>query len=175
MVARLEPRIRASAKDILDQVAKKGSADFVTSIAAELPLQVIAELLGVPQTTATRSSSGRTASSASTIRSFRLRSKTARPPPPSSGCTRTSSPTRAADEAGKICHVLINAEIEGERLSDMEFDSFFLLLAVAGNETTRNLISGGLLALIEHPEQSAPADWRPDADPERASKRCFAG
>ena len=49
MVARLEPRVRAAAKDIVDQVAKKGSAEFVTSIAAELPLRVIADLLGVPQ------------------------------------------------------------------------------------------------------------------------------
>ena len=49
MVARLEPRIRAAAKDIVDQVIAKGEADFVTSIAAELPLRVIADLLGVPQ------------------------------------------------------------------------------------------------------------------------------
>src|SRR5207244_11041065 len=49
--------------------------------------------------------------------------------------------------------ILIDAEVEGERLSDLELDLFFLLLSVAGNETTRNLISHGLLALIEHPDQ----------------------
>ena len=49
--------------------------------------------------------------------------------------------------------MLLQAEVEGERLSDLEFDLFFELLAVAGNETTRNLISHGMLALIEHPDE----------------------
>src|SRR2546428_3409609 len=52
-----------------------------------------------------------------------------------------------------LVSVLMAAEVDGEKLTEVEFDSFFLLLAVAGNETTRNLISGGMLALIEHPDQ----------------------
>jgi cytochrome P450 len=52
-----------------------------------------------------------------------------------------------------IVTALIQAEVDGERLSDLEFNLFFLLLAVAGNETTRNAISHGMLALIEHPDQ----------------------
>ena len=68
-----------------------------------------------------------------------------------------------ADRAGRrrsarnpgddIVSALLQAEVDGERLTDAEFDLFFLLLAVAGNETTRNLISHGMLCLIEHPEQ----------------------
>ncbi len=54
-----------------------------------------------------------------------------------------------------LVSVLMNAEVDGAQLTEMEFDAFFLLLAVAGNETTRNLISGGMLALIENPEQRA--------------------
>jgi cholest-4-en-3-one 26-monooxygenase len=156
MVARLEPRIRAAAKDIIDQVAKKGSADFVASIAAELPLQVIAELLGVPAEDRhkifewsnrligfddpefqTSFEDGKAAATELWMYASQL------------------AELRRENKGEDLVSVLINAEIDGERLSDMEFDSFFLLLAVAGNETTRNLISGGLLALIEHPEQRA--------------------
>jgi cytochrome P450 len=54
-----------------------------------------------------------------------------------------------------LATVLVQGEVEGEKLSDLQFNNFFLLLAVAGNETTRNLISGGMLALIEHPEARA--------------------
>jgi cholest-4-en-3-one 26-monooxygenase len=52
-----------------------------------------------------------------------------------------------------LVSVLMEAEVDGEKLSEAEFDAFFLLLSVAGNETTRNLISGGMLALIQHPEE----------------------
>jgi cholest-4-en-3-one 26-monooxygenase len=52
-----------------------------------------------------------------------------------------------------LVSVLMRAEVDGEALTEMEFDLFFLLLAVAGNETTRNLISGGMRAMFEHPDQ----------------------
>jgi cholest-4-en-3-one 26-monooxygenase len=60
---------------------------------------------------------------------------------------------KRANPSDDIVSVLLQAEVDGERLSDLEFDLFFELLAVAGNETTRNLISHGALALIEHPDQ----------------------
>jgi cholest-4-en-3-one 26-monooxygenase len=52
-----------------------------------------------------------------------------------------------------VISTLMKAEMDGEALTETEFDAFFVLLSVAGNETTRNLISGGMLALLEHPEQ----------------------
>jgi cholest-4-en-3-one 26-monooxygenase len=60
---------------------------------------------------------------------------------------------KRAHPSDDIVSTLLAAEVEGERLTDLEFDLFFELLAVAGNETTRNLISHGMLALVEHPDQ----------------------
>jgi cholest-4-en-3-one 26-monooxygenase len=60
---------------------------------------------------------------------------------------------RKGKEDKDLVTVLINARIDGDQLNEMEFDAFFLMLAVAGNETTRNLISGGMLALMENPAQ----------------------
>ena len=89
--------------------------------------------------------------------------------------TRPSWPRRsAANPRDDLVSVLLQAEVDGERLSDTEFDLFFLLLAVAGNETTRNLISGGMLALIEHPEQRASCSTTRRSCPAR-SRRCCAG
>ena len=62
---------------------------------------------------------------------------------------------RRAHPRDDIVTALINAEVDGHRLSDLDFNLFFLLLVVAGNETTRNAISHAMLALIEHPDQRA--------------------
>jgi cholest-4-en-3-one 26-monooxygenase len=60
---------------------------------------------------------------------------------------------RRDDPQEDLISRIINAEIEGEHLETLEYDVFFVMLAIAGNETTRNLISGGMRALIENPEQ----------------------
>jgi cholest-4-en-3-one 26-monooxygenase len=156
MVARLEPRIRAAAKDIVDQVAKKGSAEFVSSIAAELPLQVIADLLGVPQEDRHKIFDWSNRLIGFDDPEFQTSFEDGKAAAAELWMYASQLADQRRDHKGEdLVSVLINAEIEGERLSEMEFDSFFLLLAVAGNETTRNLISGGLLALIEHPAERA--------------------
>ena len=95
----------------------------------------------------------------------------------SSSCTRNEladdrrAPTRATTSPA----VLMHAEVDGERLTESEFDSFFMLLAVAGNETTRNLISGGMLALIAA-SRAARAACSPTRRSSRPrSRRCCAG
>ncbi len=156
IVARLEEHIREMARRIVDAVAAKGECDFVTEIAAELPLQVIAEFLGVPLEDRHKvfewsnrligfddpefqgsRENGQLAAMEMYMYANRL------------ALERKETPR------DDLVSVLMRGEVDGERLTEMEFDSFFLLLAVAGNETTRNLISGGMLALIEHPEQRA--------------------
>jgi cholest-4-en-3-one 26-monooxygenase len=59
---------------------------------------------------------------------------------------------RLANPRDDLMSAILHGEVDGSRLNTLEFDSFFLLLAVAGNETTRNLISHGMLLLLEHPE-----------------------
>ena len=60
---------------------------------------------------------------------------------------------RQANPADDLTSVLMHAEVDGERLTSQEFGSFFILLVVAGNETTRNAISHGMKALTDHPDQ----------------------
>ena len=156
MVARLEPHVRDVCRRVVDAVAAKGACDFVVEVAAELPLQVIVELLGVPLADChkvfdwsnrligfddpefqTSTDDGKVAASELWAYANQL------------ALERRQRPRE------DLVSVLMQAEVDGERLSEMEFDSFFLLLSVAGNETTRNLIAGGMLALIEHPTERA--------------------
>ena len=77
-------------------------------------------------------------------------------------CTRSSWPTSGARQPrDDIVTTLLNAEVDGDPLSDMDFNLFFLLLSVAGNETTRNAISHGMNAFLENPDQYAAARRRP--------------
>jgi cholest-4-en-3-one 26-monooxygenase len=153
-IAQLELHIREIANRIIDDVCGKGECDFVTAISAELPLQVIAEMLGVPQ-----EDRHKLFQWSNTMIGF---------DDPEYGATdeermdasaqiylyaNALAEQRRAEARDDIVTALLNAEVEGNRLTEMEFDLFFLLLSVAGNETTRNLISHAMLALIEHPDQ----------------------
>jgi cholest-4-en-3-one 26-monooxygenase len=154
MTRQMEPHVRDITKRIVDSVIAKGSCDFVTDIAAQLPLAVIAEMIGVPQEDHakvfdwsnrligfddpeyhTSPEDGRVAA----MEMFMYANAMAQ--------------DRKANPRDDLVSVLMGAEVDGESMSEADFDGFFILLAVAGNETTRNLISGGMLALIEHPEQ----------------------
>ncbi len=156
MIGRLHERINEIARDIVDNIIERGSCDFVVDVAAELPLQVIAEMMGVPH--------------ADRHQLFEWSNRMIGSEDPEYAVSAEEATTAAmemfvyandlaakkrADPGDDIISVLLGAEVEGERLTDMEFDLFFELLTVAGNETTRNLISHGMLALIEYPEQRA--------------------
>ena len=154
MIGRLHERIREIARDIVDGVAERGECDFVVDVAAELPLQVIAELMGVPQEDRHKvfEWSNRMIGSDDPEYAVTEEDTTAAFVEMFAYANDLATEKRA-NPTDDIISVLLQAEVEGERLTDLEFDVFFELLAVAGNETTRNLISHGMLALMEHPEQ----------------------
>jgi cholest-4-en-3-one 26-monooxygenase len=154
MVGRLEERARHFVNANIDAVCEQGECDFVTDIAAELPLQVIAEIMGVPQE--------------DRHLVFDWSNRMIGADDPEYGVDREAAFEASAElyayanqlAARKRSHpdddiisALLQAEIEGDRLTELEFDLFFLLLTVAGNETTRNLIAHGQLALMEHPDE----------------------
>jgi cholest-4-en-3-one 26-monooxygenase len=154
MITSMEPHVREITRRIVDNVALKGECDLVTEVSAELPLQVIAELLGVPHEErhkvftwsntmigledpeyGTSLEGAREAALEMYAYAGRLAAE------------------RKASKRDDLVSILAHAEVDGETMTEMELAVFFLLLAVAGNETTRNLISGGMLALFEHPEE----------------------
>lgn len=154
MVARLEPRIREATKSILDKVEGGGVHDFVREVAAELPLQVIAEFLGVPQEERGNLFDWSNRLIGFDDPEFQTSPEDARMAAMEVwGYAQSLADQRRGGTGEDLVTVLSNAVVDGLKLTDMEFNSFFLLLSVAGNETTRNLISGGLCALFDHPAQ----------------------
>ncbi|MCB0943360.1 MAG: cytochrome P450, partial [Mycobacterium sp.] len=128
--------------------------DFVVDVAAELPLQVIAEIMGVPQSDRHQLFTWSNQMIGSEDPEYAVSEEIAQTAMVEMfGYANELATYKRANPSDDIISVLLQAEVDGERLSDLEFDLFFELLAVAGNETTRNLISHGMLALIEFPDQ----------------------
>jgi cholest-4-en-3-one 26-monooxygenase len=156
VVNRLHERIREISVDIVDRVAEQGHCDFVVDVAAELPLQVIAEMMGVPQEDRHKVFEWSNRMIGSEDPEYAVAAEDAM----DAGVemfkyANDLAADKRAHPSDDIISTLLGAEVEGERLTDLEFDMFFELLAVAGNETTRNLISHGMRALIDHPDQRA--------------------
>jgi cholest-4-en-3-one 26-monooxygenase len=152
MIGLIEQALRHRASLIVDNVIEKGSADFVVDIASELPLQAIAEIMGVPQEDRRK------------LFEWSNRMVGAGDPEYLAADTGDAfvelftyvnelAAVRRDDPRDDIVTKLLNAEIDGERLSELEFDMFMMLLAVAGNETTRNATAHGMHALLTHPDQ----------------------
>lgn len=166
MIAALEPRIQEVTAKILDRVAEKGECDFVTEVAAELPLQVIVEMMGVPPEDRHQVFEWSNVMIGQEDPEYSATPEDARRASMELYAYAHHLAERKKHNPGDdITSVLLQAEVDGEELSQAEFDAFFLLLSIAGNETTRNLISGGLLALLEHPEEKARLQANPSLLP----------
>ncbi len=160
-VSRLEARLREIATGIVDRVLDLGQFDAVPEISAEMSLQVIAEVLGVPTEDRLKIFEWSNA-----IGSLGIEDPDYAPTPEALGdagaamfgyFTDLVAERRAESPRDDILSALLAAEIDGNRLSDSQLNEFFLLLAVAGNETTRNTLSHSIKALSDHPAQRAVA------------------
>ena len=158
MIGLIEEHLRYRAELIVDSIIERGECDFVLDVAAELPLQAIAEIMGVPE------------ADRHLIFDWTNRMIGADDPEYGDADSHLDAQTAAAELYGyaaklrvdraevpldDIVTKLINAEINGDRLTDAEFEMFILLLAVAGNETTRNATAHGMHALMTNPDQYA--------------------
>jgi cytochrome P450 len=167
-VALWEPKIRETTNILLDGIAKKGESDFVIDVACNIPLAVICRMLGVPEE--------------DWALMFQLTNKVLGPGDPE---YQTDVPLeqRGTQEAANLTgnmgtmqmfgyyaqalqsrritptddmiSILCDSELDGDRLTDEDILWFCFLLILAGNETTRNAMSGGLMTLCEHPDQKA--------------------
>jgi cytochrome P450 len=159
-ITRIEEYVKNKAKSIVDKVlAKYGpneEFDFVDNIAAPFPLQIICEMMGIPESDerqildwtnvilgAGDPDFGGTLENLITVALEMF------------AYAQALGEARLANPTDDLTSVMMHSIVDGDRMSSQEFGSFFILLVVAGNETTRNAISHGMLQLTEHPDQKA--------------------
>jgi cytochrome P450 len=167
MVQNLMDDVERVAIRVLDGVIDRGELDFVTDIAAPLPLIIICNMMGVPESQhqlvfdqsnviLSGGDPEYIPEDANPIAAFMEAGAAL------ANVVKDLARYRAKNPGDDLTSALVNTEIDGERLTDDEIASFFILLAVAGNETTRTAISHGLVALEQHPDQARL--WRNDFD-----------
>jgi cholest-4-en-3-one 26-monooxygenase len=151
-VERLRADLSERAQRIAQRAAEEGSGDFVLQVACELPLQAIAGLLGVPPEDRGKLFDWSNQMIGSDDPEFAHYNSLT-----SAGemmWYAMQLAARKAEEPGDdIVTTLIQADAEGQRLSEAEFGMFVVTLAIAGNETTRNSITQGMMAFTDHPDQ----------------------
>ena len=147
------PRMNRLAKQIVDAVIARGECDFVSEVAGEMPSYVIAELLGIPLDDGrelyklteiihtAQEAQEENAGGMAVLKMFEY--------------GRGVIDEKRARPKDDLATKLLQAEVDGRKLEDIEFLLFFLLLVDAGGDTTRNLLSSGLIALLENPDQLA--------------------
>ena len=153
-VRQLEERIRERVITILDHLKDADTCDFVTDIAAELPIQMLAELMGVPQEDRSKLFEWSNALIAEDDAEYR--------PSPEALAEKITAMSeyalllwreRLECPGDDLISMLVHSRIDGDAMTAERYIGTFILLVAAGNETTRNSLSGGFLALAEHPAE----------------------
>ena len=158
MLGKLEDQVQAAAATIVDEVYERGSCDFVPEIAAKLPLKIICDMMGIPesdyQTVFERSNVILGASDPEFVpEGGDIAAALIGAGSDLSNMVQELGRFRRDNPGDDVTSKLVNASVDGESLTDAELGSFFILLVVAGNETTRNAIAHGLHFLTENPSQ----------------------
>ena len=177
VLEQLVDQVRSVVDDVLTRArrtaeAQDGAIDVVADLAAPIPLRVICDMMGVPEEArATVLAQSNVILSGGDpeliedendpVSAFLLAGMEL------AGLMERLAAERLAHPQSDLTTALVTTEVDGERLSQQEIASFFILLLVAGNETTRNAISQGVLALHEHPDQRAR--WAADPGLDRTA------
>jgi cholest-4-en-3-one 26-monooxygenase len=162
VVAGLTADIERRAVAVVDDVCERGACEFVDEVAARVPIQTIAAMMGLqpdqwPRLYELSNALLRGTEEATTaaMEIYAL-------------CDAVAA-QRRAEPRDDLTTALVNAEVDGERLDDFEVNMFFLTLVVTGNESTRNLINFSALALVDHPAEAErlrtdPSTWATGVD-----------
>ncbi len=150
----LSDRIAVLARDIVDDVIDRGQCDLVHDIAGRLPSGLIAELMGIPRVDGERLYE---------LTEIMHTTDDAIAPPEKKGMAvmemlnyaQQVADAKRANPSDDIASTLVQAQVDGDRLTDAEFQWFFLLLVNAGGDTTRNLLAAGMQMLFDSPDQRA--------------------
>ena len=155
VIGEMEGRIRTITREILDRTDALGSdLEFVHDVCAHLPSQVVGELMGLPRedwpkihAMAERNSGGQDPDIAD---ADNLNDSSVDMAMYGIGF---AARRRAMPEQGDLTDLLLGGEFDGKQMTDIDFGRFFVQLVTAGNDTTRTMLSSGLLALLQHPDQ----------------------
>lgn len=160
MVRDLEPHTREVCSRVFDEIGDADEIDFVDKISAEVPLRVIVEMLGAPREDARYLKELGDVMVGHDDDSYNPTSANADAAPAQAQMDmfnyfKSLATERTKSPGDDLVSVLLRAEIGGEKFDELDFLIFCMLLVIAGNETTRNLITGGMLQLFQHPDELA--------------------
>jgi cytochrome P450 len=167
MLAEMEPRIRAITRGIFADAAGLGECDFVDDVAGRLPTAVIGEMMGVPKDMWDQMRTWSDLQTSGDDPDLGASPEEVHQASVEMGTYGYQLAMERREEGGgdDLVSLLVNVEIDGERISELEFASLFVQITVAGNETTRSLLASGMQELIDQPELYRQLEADPDLIP----------